>query len=41
MYGFDCIKFGESPAASIMTITVEKSAESYKEVTEDLILPIM
>merc|ERR1712239_33546 len=35
-YGFECVQFGDHPAAAIMTIAVERAAETYQEVAHDL-----
>ena len=35
-YRFECVQFGDRPAAAIMTTAVERAAESYKEVANDL-----
>ena len=35
-YGFECVQFGDRPAAAIMTIAVERAAETYPEVARDL-----
>merc|ERR1712112_725435 len=35
-YGFECVQFGDRPAAAIMTIVVERAAETYPEVARDL-----
>ena len=36
IYGFNCIQFGDRPAAALMTIAVEKAAKSYEAVAKDL-----
>merc|ERR1712240_452182 len=36
IYGFECVQFGDRPAAAIMTIAVERAAETYQEVAHDL-----
>ena len=35
-YAFNCVQFGDRPAATLMTISVEKGSETYKEVAKDL-----
>ena len=40
LFGFDCVQFGDQPAATLMTIAVEKAANSYQAVAEKLNLPI-
>ena len=40
IYGFNCVQFGDRPAAALMTISMEKAAETFKEVTKDLNLSI-
>ena len=40
IYGFNCIQFGDRPAASLMTIAVEKAAETYEDVANDLNLHV-
>ena len=39
-FEFNCIQFGHISAAALMTIAVEKAAEIFKDVTEDLNLAI-
>ena len=36
LYGFTCVQFGDRPAATLMTIAVEKASENYEEVAETL-----
>ena len=36
---FNCVQFGDQPAAALMIISVEKASETYKEVAKDLELP--
>ena len=36
VYTFNTIQFGDYSAAALMTIAVEKAAETYKEVAQDL-----
>ena len=36
LYGFTCVQFGDRPAATLMSIVVEKASETYKEVAEAL-----
>ena len=36
IFGFTCVQFGDRPAAALMTIAVERAAETFKEVAEDL-----
>ena len=38
-YAFNCVQFGDRPAATLMTISVEKASETYKEFARDLELP--
>ena len=40
IYGFNCVQFGDRPAAALMTIAVEKAAKSYEAVTKDLKLSV-
>ena len=40
IYGFNCIQFGDRSAATLMTIAVEKAANSYEAVAEKLNLPV-
>ena len=40
IFGFNCVQFGDRPAAALMTISVEKAAETYQEVTKDLNLSV-
>ena len=40
IYGFNCIQFGDRPAAALMNIAVEKAAETYEDAANDLNLPI-
>ena len=40
IYGFNCIQFGDRQAAALMTIAVEKAAESYEAVAEEFNLPV-
>ena len=40
IYGFNCVQFGDRPAAALMTISMEKAAETFEEVTKDLNLSI-
>ena len=40
IYGFNCVQFGDRPAAALMTIAVEKAAETFKEVAKDLNLSV-
>ena len=35
-FRFECVQFGDRPAAAIMTIAVERAAESFEEVANDL-----
>merc|ERR1711895_355391 len=35
-YGFECVQFGDHQAAAIMTIAVERAAETFEEVAHDL-----
>ena len=39
-FGFNCFQFGDRPAAALMTIAVEKAAETFKNVAKDLNLAI-
>ena len=39
-YGFECVQFRDCPAAAIMTIAVERAAESFEEVANDLNLDV-
>ena len=39
-YGFECVQFGDRPATAIMTIAVERAAESFEEVANDLNLDV-
>lgn len=34
VFGFYCVQFGDHPAAALMTISPERAAETYKEITE-------
>ena len=36
LYGFTCVQFGDRPAATLMTIAVEKASENYEEVAANL-----
>merc|ERR1711895_277323 len=36
LYGFTCVQFGDCPAATLMTITVEKASQNYEEVATNL-----
>ena len=36
IYGFNCVQFGDRPAAALMTIAVKKAAESYEAVAKEL-----
>ena len=36
IFEFNCVQFGDRRAAVLMTITVEKAAETYKDVPRDL-----
>ena len=36
MFGFECVQFGDRPAAAIMTIAVERAAEAYQQVAKDM-----
>ena len=36
LYGFSCVQFGDHPAATLMTIAVEKASETYEEVAQTL-----
>ena len=36
MFCFECVQFGDCPAAAIMTIAVERAAEAYQEVAKDM-----
>ena len=38
-FAFNCVQFGDRPAAALMTISMEKGSETYKEVSKDLNLP--
>ena len=40
IYVFNCVQFGDRPAAALMTIAVEKAANSYEAVAEKLNLPV-
>merc|ERR1712030_80592 len=40
VYGFNCVQFGDKPAAALMTIAIERAAETYEEVAKDLNLSI-
>merc|ERR1712105_419046 len=40
VYGFNCVQFGDKPAAALMTIAIERAAETYEEVAKDINLPI-
>ena len=40
MFGFECVQFGDRPAAAIMTIAVERAAEAYQEVANDMNLDV-
>ena len=40
IYGFNCVQFGDRPAAALMMIAVKKAAESYKAVAEESNLPV-
>ena len=40
IYGFNCVQYGDRPAAALMTISMEKAAETFEEVTNDLNLSI-
>ena len=40
IYGFNCVQFGDKPAAALMTIAVEKAAESDEAVAKDLKLSV-
>ena len=40
IYGFEYVQFGDRPAAALMMIAVEKGAESYEAVVEELNLPV-
>ena len=40
IYGFNCVQFGDRPAAALMTIAVEKAAETFEEVAKDLNLSV-
>ena len=40
LFGFNCVQFGDRPAAALMTIAVEMAADSYQAVAEKLCLPI-
>ena len=35
-FGFECVQFGDRPAAAIMTIAVERAAETFQEVANDM-----
>ena len=39
-YGFNCVQFDDRAAAALMTISVEKAAESLEEVAKDLNLSV-
>ena len=39
VYGANCVMFGDRPAASLMTIAVERASESYSEVQKLKIAP--
>ena len=39
-YGFNCVQFGDHPAATIMSLTMEPAAQTYEEVAEDKSLPV-
>ena len=36
LYGFTCVQFGDCPAATLMTIAVEKASETYEDVAVTL-----
>ena len=36
LYGFSCVQFGDRPAATIMTIAVEKASQTYEDVAKAL-----
>ena len=40
IYRFNCVQFGDRPAAALMTISMEKTAETFEEVTKDLNLSV-
>ena len=40
MFGFECVQFGDRPAAAIMTIAVERAAEMFQEVANDINLDV-
>ena len=40
LFGFNCVQFGDQPAAALMMIAVEKAADSYQAVVEKLNLPV-
>ena len=40
IYGFNYVQFGDRPAAALMTIAIEKAAETYEDVANDLNLPV-
>ena len=39
-FGFECVQFGDRPAAVIMTIAVERAAETFQEVANDMNLDV-
>ena len=40
MFGFECVQFGDRPATAIMTIAVERAAETFQEVANDMNLDV-
>merc|ERR1712002_849575 len=40
MYGFNCVQFGDRPAAALMTIAVEKAAKTYEDIAVELNIPV-
>ena len=38
-FGFNTVKFGDNPTVAIMSLAVERAAETYMEVAADLMLP--
>ena len=40
IYGVNCFQFGDRPASALMTISVKKAAQTFKEVAKDLNLSV-